>query len=95
MVNMAKPDYGKRLREARERSGKSIDEMASLLGVSREWYIDLEDYDEEITNTLSLRQLVAFSKAISVGLVGFFRMAARNRRRALPRMLLQIRLMSI
>ena len=70
--DMVEPDYGQRLREARERSGKSIDEMASLLGVSREWYNDLENFDDEITDTLSLRQLVALSKAIGVDLVDFF-----------------------
>ena len=69
---MVEPEYGRRLREARERSGKSVDDMASLLGISREWYFDLEDYDEEITDTVSLRQLVLLSKAIGIDLVDFF-----------------------
>jgi hypothetical protein len=45
--------------------------MALLLGISREWYFDLEDYDDEITSTLSLHQLVALSKAIGIDLVEF------------------------
>lgn len=69
---MAEPDYGKRLREARERSGKSIGEMASLLGISWEWYNDVEGFDDEITSTLSLHQLVLLSKAIGIDLVDFF-----------------------
>jgi len=69
---MAEPDYGRRLREARERAGKSIGEMASLLGLSWEWYNDLESYDEEITDTLSVHQLVLLSKAIGIDLVDFF-----------------------
>jgi len=69
---MAEPDYAKRIREARERSGKSIDEMASLLGISREWYFDLEDYDQEILDTVSLRQLVTLSHALGLDLVDFF-----------------------
>ena len=69
---MAESEYGRRLCEARERSGKSVDEMASLLGISRESYFDLEDYDDEITNTVSLRQLVLLSKAIGIDFVEFF-----------------------
>ena len=48
-AGMAEPDYGKRIREARERSGKSIDEMASLLDLSWESYNDLEMFDDEMS----------------------------------------------
>ena len=69
---MAEPEYGRRLREARERSGKTIDEMASLLDVSRESYNDLEVYDDEIILVLSLQELVTLSKALGIDLVEFF-----------------------
>ena len=73
---MAEPEYGRLLREAREKAGKSVDEMASLLGISRAWYFDLESYDEEITDTLSLRQLLVLSKALGIDLADFFPTAA-------------------
>ena len=69
---MAEPDYGRRLREARERSGRAIDEMAALLGLSWESYNDLEAHDEEIVDSVSLRQLVTLSKALGIDIVGFF-----------------------
>ena len=69
---MAEPNYGRLLQEARERAGKTIEEMASLLGLSREWYNDLEMYDDEIRDTISLRQLVTLSHALRLDLVDFF-----------------------
>jgi transcriptional regulator with XRE-family HTH domain len=69
---MAEADYGKRLREARERSGKSIDEMAGLMGLSWESYNDLEVYDEEMIDVLSLQELITLSKALGIDLVEFF-----------------------
>ena len=65
-------DYPRRLREARERSGKSIGEMAALLGLSWESYRDLEMHDEEILDSVSLRQLITLSKALGIDLVEFF-----------------------
>lgn len=69
---MAEPDYGHRLREARERSQKSIDEMAALLDLSWESYNDLEEFDEEIINVLSLQELITLSKVLGIDLVDFF-----------------------
>ena len=69
---MAEPDYGKRLREARERAGKGIDEMAALLGISWAAYNDLEMFNEEITDVLSLQELITLSKALGIDLVDFF-----------------------
>jgi len=65
-------DYGKRLLAARERSGKTIAEMAALLGLSWESYRDLEMFDEEILDSLSLQELVTLSKALGIDLVEFF-----------------------
>jgi DNA-binding XRE family transcriptional regulator len=64
--------YGQRLRAARERSGKTIDEMALLLDLSRESYYDLEVYDEDVIYTLSLQELITLSKALDFDLVEFF-----------------------
>ena len=69
---MAEPDYGKRLREARERAGKGIDEMAALMGLSWAAYNDLEMFNEEITDVLSLQELITLSKALGIDLVEFF-----------------------
>jgi DNA-binding XRE family transcriptional regulator len=69
---MAEPEYGRLLREARERSGKTVDEMASLLGISRPSYYDLETYDDEIILVISLKQLFTLSHALGIDLVEFF-----------------------
>ena len=69
---MAEPEYGRLLREARERSGKTVDEMASLLSISRPSYYDLETYDDEIILVISLEQLVTLSHALGIDLVEFF-----------------------
>ena len=65
-------DYARRLREARERSGKSIDEMAALVGLSWESYNELERDDDEIIDSVSLRQIVTLSRALKIDLVEFF-----------------------
>jgi|KBSMisStandDraft_5_1062788.scaffolds.fasta_scaffold270162_2 hypothetical protein len=72
-------NYGRRLHEARERAGKSIGEMAALLGVSWEGYRDLEMFDEEVTGVLSLQQLITLSKALGIDLVEFFSDGASKR----------------
>jgi len=69
---MAEPEYGRLLREARERSGKTVDEMASLLSISRPSYYDLETYDDEIILVVSLKQLVTLSHALCIDLIEFF-----------------------
>src|SRR5215212_2397620 len=71
-AGMAEPDYANRIREARERSGKSIDEMVSLLGLSRESYYDLEMFDDEVILVISLQELITLSKALGIDLVEFF-----------------------
>ena len=65
-------DYAHRLREARERSGKSIDEMAGLLGMSWEGYNELEEDDDEIFESVSLRQVVTLGHALNLDLAEFF-----------------------
>lgn len=79
MQTPAEGDYAHRLRDAREKSGKSVVEMAALLDLSRESYNDLEVYDEEIIYTLSLQELITLSKALGIDLVEFFSNGASKR----------------
>jgi transcriptional regulator with XRE-family HTH domain len=46
-----------RLRLVRERSGKSPEEVASLAGMNGPSYYDLENCEDELTMTISLREL--------------------------------------
>jgi transcriptional regulator with XRE-family HTH domain len=55
-----------RLSKLRARAGKSREEMATLAGVSLEGWDDLERYDEEIEECISIDQLVAIAKAFDV-----------------------------
>jgi transcriptional regulator with XRE-family HTH domain len=50
------PPYAARLRTAREQTGRSIDQMAALLGMTREAYWDLESYDDEVLTCISIAQ---------------------------------------
>jgi len=76
---MAEPDYGKRLQAARERAGKGIGEMAALMGISWAAYRDLEMFDTEVTDVLSLQELITLSKALGLDLVEFFSDGASKR----------------
>src|SRR5215212_1520254 len=69
---MPEPHYGELLRNARERSGKSIDEMAALMALSPESYNELEERDEQIIDSVSLRKVVVLGKALNVDLGEFF-----------------------
>ena len=61
-----------RLTEARKSSGRDPGELAHLLGISYEAYLDLESFDEEIVDTISLRQLVLLAGAVHLDLRSFF-----------------------
>jgi transcriptional regulator with XRE-family HTH domain len=69
---MAEHDNARRIFEARERSGKTIAEMASLLDLSWESYNDLEAYDDEIIQVLSLQEVITLGNALGIDLVEFF-----------------------
>jgi DNA-binding XRE family transcriptional regulator len=60
------PPYAARLRTAREQAGRSLDEMAALLGVTREAYWDLESYDDEVLTCLSLAQVVVLCRTLGL-----------------------------
>lgn len=66
------PSYAERLRLAREKSGKSIGDMAELLEISWESYSDLEEFDNEIIDCVSLRKLALLFKALKIQPREFF-----------------------
>ena len=54
------------LAAARVAAGSDPSELASLLGISFEWYRDLERFDDEMTETISFRQLVTLANAVAL-----------------------------
>jgi hypothetical protein len=60
----------------RQASGREVGELASLLGLSYEAYEDLERFDEEIADCISLNQMLKLADAIGLDLRRFF--AAEN-----------------
>jgi hypothetical protein len=71
-ADLVRPGQARRLAEAREASGREIAELASLLGISFPAFRDLEDFDEEMVDCVSLGQLITLSEAIGLDLRGFF-----------------------
>jgi transcriptional regulator with XRE-family HTH domain len=64
--------YAKRLERYRNESGKTIAEMASLVGVTFESYRDLEFRDDELLQCISLAELGILSKALNIKAVDLF-----------------------
>jgi transcriptional regulator with XRE-family HTH domain len=69
---MSIPAYAEHLRAAREKSGKSVEELASALGISSAAYHDLETFDDEILDSLSFRQLALLGEELNLNLRNFF-----------------------
>ena len=69
---MTSPQYAKQLRAAREKAGKTIDEMAQLLNISVASYYDLESYADEVTTCLSLRQAAQLFRVLGIDPQEFF-----------------------
>lgn len=65
-------NYAERLRVAREKSGKSMEEIAALLGMTFESYRDLEDYEDEIMKCISIQELILLCKALKIKPREFF-----------------------
>ena len=59
-------DAAKRVRELRERTGKSVEEMASLLDMSRMSYFDIEFHDDELESVPSLKQVRQLAQYLGV-----------------------------
>ena len=74
--DLVETGQARRLAEARERSGREIGELASLLGISYEAYWDLESFDEEVVDCISLGQMKTLAAALGLDLRDFF--AARD-----------------
>ena len=60
------PPYAARLRTAREQTGRSIDTMAALLGMTREAYWDLESYDDEVLTCISIAQCAVLCRTLGM-----------------------------
>ena len=58
--------------DARKASGRDVGELAALLGITYEAYHDLERFDEEIVDTVSLEQLIRLASALRLDLRSFF-----------------------
>jgi transcriptional regulator with XRE-family HTH domain len=61
--------YAERIRNLRERSGKSIKEMCDLLGMSDMEYFDLELHDSELPTVSSLNQIRRLAAALDVTVI--------------------------
>jgi transcriptional regulator with XRE-family HTH domain len=59
-------DVAKRVRELRERTGKSVEDMASLLDMSPMSYFDIEFHDDELEAVPSLRQVRQLAECLGV-----------------------------
>jgi transcriptional regulator with XRE-family HTH domain len=59
----------KRVRELRERTGKSADDLARLLGMSPMSYFDIEFHDDELESVPSLRQVRELAMRLGVSAV--------------------------
>ena len=65
-------DYAYRLRTAREMANKSVEAMAKSLEISEAAYRDLEAFDDETIDCISLQQVVIVSKVLHLNLIDFF-----------------------
>ncbi len=64
--------YGKKLRAAREDSGKSPEEIAEALGISSAAYYDLEAFDDELPTSLSLDKVALLFTLLKIEPAMFF-----------------------
>jgi transcriptional regulator with XRE-family HTH domain len=71
-ADLIAPGQAQRLAEVRNASGRQIPELAGLLGISYEAYEDLERFDEEMIDALSLDQLIQLAGALRLDLRSFF-----------------------
>jgi transcriptional regulator with XRE-family HTH domain len=60
------PPYAKRLRAAREHVGKTVEEMAALVGLNEPSYWDLESYDDEVLTCLSIQEFARLCKLLTI-----------------------------
>lgn len=58
--------YADKIRQKRLAVGKSEREMAELIGINLPSYFDLESYDDEVVNCLSLSELSKMNQALNM-----------------------------
>jgi transcriptional regulator with XRE-family HTH domain len=75
VMNTSTSNYAKKIEDARKRAGKSVNEMAHILGISVPAYYDLETYDDEITGSLSLKNVALLLATLGVDPEDFFDIA--------------------
>ena len=56
--------YAKRLQSAREQVGKSVEELAALVGINEPSYYDLESYDDEVLTCISIQQFALLCRLL-------------------------------
>ena len=71
-TDLIQTGQARRLAKVREESGRDIGELAAVLGISYEAYRDLEDFDEEVVDCISFKQLTQLAAAIGLDLRAFF-----------------------
>jgi len=55
-----------RIRELRAQSGRSVEDMATLLDITTSSWLDLELHDDEVVTCISLRQVYSLARALAV-----------------------------
>jgi len=61
-----------RLRLAREKLGQSPRETAEMAGINVESYYDLESHSDEVTQVLSIREVMKLCRAVGMSLTELF-----------------------
>ncbi len=57
---------GKRIKALREKAGLESEAVAEITGINNSWYWDLKAYDDEVTDTLTLKQVTKLAEILSV-----------------------------
>lgn len=58
-----------RIRELRVKSGRAENDLANELGLTTDGYCDLESYDEELENTVSIAQALMLARLLGTDLL--------------------------
>lgn len=70
--------YADKIRQKRIAAGKSEEEMAELIGINLPSYFDLESYDDEVVDCLSLSELRKLYRALDMTPADLFSEEARG-----------------
>ncbi len=72
METEAKTGYTTRLIYFRQNAGKTVEETAAAIGMSPQSYADLESYDNELADCISLYKLMLLAKTLNFSLGDLF-----------------------